>query len=299
MKPERAFIAERAIARHCAELMPAAPKPVDPAPALARLGMRLARTIAQNLTTLTGGTPPEVSCSPVRDSDMAMLILDITPFATHSLLASGGNAEPFMASIDAAAILRYVDRAFGGKGVSPSPLPDKLPLSAELMVSRMENMVIESLAKAAGLDGDDAVVPVRRDMNLAELAPFADDAPLSLLVIKVEETGQAPWEIVFTFPKSTLTHILADTQNAKSITAATRKPADPMAEPFAGVPVPVTAIIVDTRVPFSAIANLEVGQILPVAVARSVPLRIGNKTIAHGSIGAMDDSVAVQITQIF
>jgi flagellar motor switch protein FliM len=30
-----------------------------------------------------------------------------------------------------------------------------------------------------------------------------------------------------------------------------------------------------------------------------VPLKIGDKTIAHGTIGAMDDRVAVQITQAF
>ena len=48
-----------------------------------------------------------------------------------------------------------------------------------------------------------------------------------------------------------------------------------------------------------AIAALQPGQILPVAVARSIPLKGGGKTIAHGTIGAMDDRVAVQITQAF
>jgi flagellar motor switch/type III secretory pathway protein FliN len=30
-----------------------------------------------------------------------------------------------------------------------------------------------------------------------------------------------------------------------------------------------------------------------------VPLRIGDKTIAHGAIGSVDDRVAIQITQAF
>jgi flagellar motor switch protein FliM len=34
-------------------------------------------------------------------------------------------------------------------------------------------------------------------------------------------------------------------------------------------------------------------------VARNVPLRIGTRTIAHGTIGALDERVAVQITQAF
>jgi len=54
-------------------------------------------------------------------------------------------------------------------------------------------------------------------------------------------------------------------------------------------------------VPFSLIASLKVGQILPVSVARSVPLIMGEhdtgQIIAHGTIGAVDEHVAIQITQ--
>jgi flagellar motor switch protein FliM len=39
--------------------------------------------------------------------------------------------------------------------------------------------------------------------------------------------------------------------------------------------------------------------VLPVSVARAVPLRVGETTIAHGSVGAVDERVAVQITQAF
>ena len=53
------------------------------------------------------------------------------------------------------------------------------------------------------------------------------------------------------------------------------------------------------RIPFSVIAGLEVGQVLPVAVARQVPLRVGAATVAHGIVGAVDDRVAVQITRAY
>jgi flagellar motor switch protein FliM len=39
--------------------------------------------------------------------------------------------------------------------------------------------------------------------------------------------------------------------------------------------------------------------VLPVSVARHVPLRVGEATIAHGTVGTLDDRVAVQITSAF
>jgi flagellar motor switch protein FliM len=56
--------------------------------------------------------------------------------------------------------------------------------------------------------------------------------------------------------------------------------------------------LVDVALPLSAISRLEIGQVLAVPVARMVPLRVAGRTVAHGSIGAVDDRVAVQITQL-
>ena len=70
---------------------------------------------------------------------------------------------------------------------------------------------------------------------------------------------------------------------------------------FVGVLIalPVSAVLVDMSLPFAAVANLCVGQVLPVAVARAVPLRVGGHTIAHGTVGTVDDRVAIQITNAF
>jgi flagellar motor switch protein FliM len=51
-------------------------------------------------------------------------------------------------------------------------------------------------------------------------------------------------------------------------------------------------------VPLAAISALEPGAVLPVAVARAVPLSIGGIEIARGTIGAQDDRVAVKLIKI-
>jgi flagellar motor switch/type III secretory pathway protein FliN len=78
-----------------------------------------------------------------------------------------------------------------------------------------------------------------------------------------------------------------------------RKAADPFAEPFAGLPLRLTAVLVEMRLPLTMVAGLEPGMVLPVAVARQVPLRAAGLTVATGTVGAADDRVALQITNAF
>ena len=70
-------------------------------------------------------------------------------------------------------------------------------------------------------------------------------------------------------------------------------------EPFGAMPLSLSAVLVDMALPVSTISALQPGQVLPVSVARSIPLKAGGQTIAHGTIGALDDRVAVQITHAF
>ena len=48
----------------------------------------------------------------------------------------------------------------------------------------------------------------------------------------------------------------------------------------------------------TSVAALAPGDVLPIMVARSVPLQIGDAVIARGTVGEVDKQVALQITQI-
>jgi flagellar motor switch protein FliM len=52
------------------------------------------------------------------------------------------------------------------------------------------------------------------------------------------------------------------------------------------------------KVPLATVSRLEPGMVLPVAVARAVPIHAGAAVIAHGTVGAQDDRVAVKLTHI-
>lgn len=293
MKPERRIVAERPLARHCAELLRPAPASAELDPLLATAAERLARALRGALAPLLGGEPPMVECHVGPD-------IAIEDFAANpglhawSVYGTGPGQPQLISAIDAEAVLRLVDRAFGGPGEAPRPMPRELPLSGELMVQRMEAVLTARLGEA--LAGKPAIRALRRDSTLAQIQPYSPGTRLAVLTIEITEGTRAPWTVRFGLPVAALPALTGLSQLPRPRKPA--PPADPLAQPFADMPLPVRALLVDVALPLSTVSRLEVGQVLNLPIARSVPLRVGATTIAHGAIGAVDDRVALQLTQI-
>ncbi len=296
MKPERLLVAERPLAQHCAGLVRSGPGPAELLPALARAGERLARSLRGALAGLLGGEPPMVECGMPEDMAPADLAAAVPGLAAWSLYGLGDSTARLLSAVDAEAVLRLIDRAFGGPGEAPHPLPRELPLSAELMVQRVEAVLSANFAAAAGLPRANAVTALRRDSDFGQVQPFGPETRLAVLTLSVSEGGSRPWRMRLALPFPVLAGLFA---NAERPTASRRAAAaDPLDAPYGDLPLPVSAVLVDVALPLSVLSALEVGQVLAVPIARSIPVRVADRTVAHGSIGAVDDRVAVQLTQL-
>jgi flagellar motor switch protein FliM len=295
VKTERAFVAERVAAVHCPELLQSSGRaPVDLAPRLSALAERLARALAPRLGAFAFGEIPKVSATAASACDFATLSTAVGPLAGNSLFAMR-DAVPLLAAFDAGAVLAYMDRAFGGSGEVPAPLPEKFPLSVELMLGRVEAALSAALAEAFDLaDDGEAIRAIDRNGSLSTLAPFPRGAGLVRFTLEVSEEGRGPWPIHFAIAEAMLPVLLGEA-TAASPTRAIR----PEAEPFASLPLELSAVLVDMAMSMATLAAIEPGQVIPVAVARSVPIKLGGRKIAAGQVGAADDCVAIRITQTF
>ncbi|HWU01488.1 MAG TPA: flagellar motor switch protein FliM, partial [Novosphingobium sp.] len=148
MTADRPFHAERPLARHCAELLRSGPGADELLPLLERMGKRLSRRLAGALAPMLGGEAPGVSCTSARMGDLEGLYRSVASLAANSLLNVGEEDAPLLVTIEAEPVLRIVDRAFGGKGEAPGPLPDSFPMAAELMIGRIEGVLAEHLRAA-------------------------------------------------------------------------------------------------------------------------------------------------------
>lgn len=292
-------------AKHCAELLGAGPSIGELVPALSRLAEKLARTLPPALARLNGGDPPVVRIGMPMDTTLASIDADIEGLASHGLLALGPQGLPVLATFEAAPVLRLVDRAFGGKGLAPEPLPEALPLSAQLLLARIEDTVGaalgEAVAQVAGGSDPVRARSVRRDSSLRQLDPFDKRADLLQIALDVEEEGAEPWSFALAFPCETLAAALAPRPAPR--TAPRRAAPAPTDAPFADLPLELTAVLVDMAVPFSRLSGLKAGDVIPVSVARAVPVQINGTglalTIATGTVGEVEDRVAVQLQTAF
>lgn len=295
MKPEGRLKPERIAAQHCAELLREAPGPETLVPLLDRAAERLARGLCAALAPLVGGKGTAVKAPPARRTDLDELTMFSPALAAHSLLAAGPEGLPLLAVFDAAAVLRMVDRTFGGRGEAPSPLPGEFPVSADLLIQRLEGLLIEQLGALLRPAEPGWLAPVRRSGSLAELEPFALNEPIAAIELEVTEPAGETWLVTLALPLPTLALACGTAARGKPAPRA----ADPLARPFADLPLNLRAVLVEMRMPMAALAALEPGTVIPVAVARQVPLRLGGKTLATGTVGAADDRVALQITSAF
>lgn len=288
----------RATARHSADLLGRAPTLDELVPALALVGERLSRTLATALVPLSGGEPPVVRTGMPMDGTLGALQAGLDGPAAHTLLLLGPAARPILATFEAQAVLRIVDRAFGGRGEAPETVPEALPLSALLLLERIEEALATALGLAFGGHDEHRVRPLRRDTSLRQLDPFPASEELLLITLDIEEAGCAPWSLQLAFPLATLAAAMLAPPRPVTPRKRAARP-DPASEPFASIPIEVTAVLVDMPIAMSRLSTLRPGDVLPVAIARSVPLQIDGKTIATGAVGEFDDRVAVQIAHAF
>jgi flagellar motor switch protein FliM len=304
MKHDFDIQAERALARHSPALVRPGPAEADVMAALAQASARLARSLRGALARLCGGDPLDVEIA--RPREVAFADFASEGLCAYSTYSATSAPERLLTAIDAEAVLRLVDRAFGGPGDAPRPMPRELPMSADLMLARIEAILAARLGEAlGGTSGVRPVIhPLRRDTDLAQLQPFARATRLVVLDIAISEGTRAPWPIRLALPQAALPALTG--MAAQPVVRAPAPPADPASEPFAAVPLRVTALLVDTRLPLHVVSRLEPGQILNLPIARAVPLIAGQQAMGqtighpfgHGTIGAIDDRVAIQITQL-
>lgn len=282
---------DRLTAGHCDALLKRRVAPADLSADFARFGERLAGTLRPALAAACSDPALQIRSLGARPVTRAELAQACGPLAANSLHRFGGDERQLLLSIEARALLEQLDRAFGGTGFVEHKLPTELPLSADLLARRLEKPALAAIAaQVPGLDFQ----PGDRGSDVAQLCPFDAAAALSLLELEVGDSR--PWRITIALETEALAALLPRSPSQRP--AAARK-ADAHEAPFAGLPLTASATLVDMEVPLHRLADLQPGDVLPIMVARNVPLRIGDIVLARGSIGEVDDQVALQITQTF
>jgi hypothetical protein len=313
MRLSHDFAAVRPAAQHCRELMAhgtgRGPRPEERAALLTAWRRDLARVLAEELSALLSGDRLDILVDEPETLPGHEVLARIGPVAANSLLrvgiSDGASAETALVTFDFATALALTDRSFGGDGQLAPDAPDQLPRSAALLVDEIAATIAGAVTRASL--GDHAPPPgaalngevIVRSESAVRLKPFDPDASVLLFTLVITNREGCEWRCLLAVAAERMGRLLPAPGRARMQPGGRRRraPADPLTAPFAGVPLPLHVVLAEIDLSLARLQTLAPGDMLPLAMGRQVPLMLGDTLLAHGSIGTLEDRMALRLTR--
>lgn len=305
MRMAHEFAAASAAAQHCRELTTRGPRPEERAVLLTAWRRDLARLLAEELSALLSGDRLEVSVSEPEALAGHAVLARIGPVAANSLLRCGPSAETALIAFDFATAIALTERSFGGDGKVVTSVPDQLPRSAALLVDEIAATIARTITRASLRDGalPAGTAPIGevivRSESAVRLKPFEPEAEALLFTLVIANRQGCEWRAQLAIAAERMERLLPAPGRAHSARGGgvRRAPASAMAAPLAAIPLPLHVVLAEIDLSLVRLQTLGPGDLLPLALGRQVPLMLGDKLLAHGSIGTLEDHMAIRLTR--
>lgn len=294
------FQAARPLAKHCSELTERGPRPEQRAEYLAGWRRDVAREVAGDMADLLSGTKLEAQLS---EADMMRgeAVFDkIGPVAANSLIRCGASDQTVLLSFTIQTAIALTDRSFGGTGEIDKEAVATLPRSAALLVEQAARTIARAIARVSaggGAMGEVEGDVIIRSENATRLKPFTPSSSCALFTLTMTAPEAVEWEAIIAMPAERLDSLLPGLGAASAPRDGGNSNGDASAM-MGGIPLPLEAVLAEFELSLGQLNRLAPGDQIPLAVARDIPLRIGSRPIASGSLGTMEDRMALKITSV-
>ena len=108
----------------------------------------------------------------------------------------------------------------------------------------------------------------------------------------------AQWSVLFGVSSDRLDSLLPGMNPARPKGARTRRQGDPANGPFGQMPLTLEAVLSEFEMSLDGLERMRPGDEIPLLVARDLPLRIGDSLLGHGTIGSLDNHMAVRLKNL-
>ncbi|MGY6550548.1 MAG: FliM/FliN family flagellar motor C-terminal domain-containing protein [Erythrobacter sp.] len=306
MRMAHDFVAARHVAQHCAELVARGPRPEEREALVNGWRRALAQHLAELLGALLAGERIEAEVGAPEILKGADVLARIGPVAANSLLRCGDDTGgAVLLSLDHATALALAEKSFGGEGRVGEASLDPLPRSALLLMDEVAALIAQALAKAksGGGPAPSGAAPrgevIVRSENAARLRPFDAGDDCALITLRLRSGVGIEWRARLALAAGRLDQVLppAETAAASPAKPAAHRRSDAAAA-FGAIPLALHAVLAEFDMTLSQLDRLAPGDTIPLAMPRMVPLRIGDALVAHGSIGTLEDRIALRLTKV-
>lgn len=307
MRMAHDFGAVRLAAQHCVELVARGPRPEEREALIGAWRRELAQGLGESLGAMLAGDRLNAEVSAPEWLMGSEVLTRIGPVAANCLLRCGpagnGSAEVLL-SLDHATALALAEKSFGGEGRVGEANLDPLPRSALLLCDEVAALVAAALAQArCGGDavgaGDAAGVAgevIIRSENAARLRAIDPARQAVLFTLRLADARGRDWRMMLALAAARLDDLLPapGTDQPSGLPVERR---DPAAQ-FGAIPLSLCAVLAEFDLTLGQLDRLAPGDTFPIPMPRHVPLRVGEALVAHGSIGTLDERLALCLTQV-
>ncbi|MXP27646.1 hypothetical protein GRI58_02270 [Porphyrobacter algicida] len=298
MKADFPLEAERAAAMHCEALLAHRLTDED---RLAKLGTvvgELARAMGERIARTTGLECSASAEAATLTASNAFQQAVNRPGTALQLIGLGDTGEKLTLAVFPQGLGTAVERLFGGRNAESKDNESTggevvvLRHSAVLLRQRIEQAFHEALAE---LLADTSLAPKAPRRQSASNLVLAVRQKVATCVVTIDNLGGEPVKLQIALREEAVGPILS-AWRAK--TRGSQGAGDCTADPWGTIALPVHAVLADTSIPLSRIGNLRAGDVLALPLRRQVPLMCQGRALAWGSVGEVDDCVALRITSL-
>lgn len=264
-----------------------------------RLGERMARQLRAMIEEIVGVKPDITtqSAEMVNYDLWSALAPSFCSLSTYRLHPLKGM---ILVKLEAPMISAVVERFYGGSGTRPAPERTEFSRAEERMLGRLSDDIMRALVRTWSdlLPLEMALVTREQDPQALVFAE-ASDQLLSQSFSVNFGTAQS-WTIELMFPLVALRQLepLFATGSSEEI-----KHKDPLwqariARQMGDIRMPARTVLARPSLTLNELLGLKSGDVIPVNISRYVPLIVGNRVVAQGTIGEQNGRAALMIEKL-
>ena len=266
---------------------------------LDRLGEKLGRRLRELLEPMVGAKP-DIIAHPMQAMAYGTWAAQGNDFAALSLYRILPLKGLSLLRIEAGMVSLLVDCFYGGRGQVPAHSRTEFTPTEDRLAGRLATSIMEKLTdtwqETLPLD----ITLVGRETGLGHLAVAQPDEMMAIQRFDITLGRGTIWPVDIVMPLASLRAVepMLGTKVHDETGAG-----DPVWQARLGrqmekVSLPARTVLARPNMTLSELMQLEPGDVIPVHINRSLPLIVGDRIIAHGTIGDQNGRAAFMIEQL-
>jgi flagellar motor switch protein FliM len=267
---------------------------------LEKLGERLAKKL-RGLIEPYSGARPGVTAKPLDHTMFMMWDACVPSFVSLSLYRLLPMKGMVTLRIDAGLVSQLVDRFYGGRGAGVQSGSVEFTPTEARFIARVSNQIMMALADSWADIAKLEPVLVGRETGVAQAEILPADSDVIVQTFEIDLGTKENRLIEIVYPQEGLNGLEVNAPGPRKAEAVRAR--DPVWQAQLGrrledVRLPVKTVLARPNLKMSELMALKPGDVIPVQIARHLPLIVGDRVFAHGTVGEQDGCAAFMIEKL-